>query len=258
MKEWAKGNKDAIARLPSPELQWNAFAKEGEGEKVKYIPNLLSLEVKGAKYIIEGTAKPPDAFQYLPAEKAVKIVYTEKGRENLMAEIPEKIKKGAFPKGSFGISIFVPEGGSAPRILLAERNAGGINIGDTHLELLGGCPSEKYGGEKGKSPLPFQSLVLQLEGKGRKDVSTIPLQGKFPEGKWHKIFMRWGDDESCPGVRMYLDGEIIFSDPADKLPCFDTDGGIPLSLGGNFWTSNMGVLLIKDVFLSDRIEKESK
>jgi len=245
IREWEKGNKNAIASLPSLKLKFDAFA---ETKRDINVSGLFYIEANGKKYFSDLKSNNSNSFTYFVENRILKINFENKGREALIGIIPYEIGRGTFKKGSFGIKFLIPEGGSSSYILLAGRNAGGRNIGDVSIELLGGYPAEKYGGRKDKKSVPYQKMRIRYDRKEKSELYEIPVKNILKEGIWNDFVIKWGGNE---GIKIILNGKTIFQKKEDKLPLFDSHKRIHLILPSDTRNKNQGEIYIKDIFLVD-------
>ncbi len=243
IEKWHKGDRLAISGLPSLKLQFDAYAREKE---IADIPDFLRLEIKGKKYTCNAVGKPFESFTYYPVEKQVKVDFRGEEAEQLYGIVPYEIEGKMLEKGRFGMEFLVPKGASSSHIVLASRNAGGKNIGDVFIEIYGGVPSEQYGGKKGTSSVPYQTILLRYDREESKEV-RIPLQGIFRESEWQRLLLVWGGDE---GIQLFLNGKILHQDKYDKLPLFGTHRNVNLFLASDTRKRNEGEILVKNVFLT--------
>jgi hypothetical protein len=128
-------------------------------------------------------------------------------------------KQPAFKQGTFGLLLRVPPGGAMPRLIVAARNAGGINRGDTFIFLQGGQPARL----KGKTPsagVAYKKLAVHVD-RGAEATEpqlklTFPLPGAgLPEGVWVPLVLSWGKQ----GIRAWVNNKLVGRHDED-LPMF--------------------------------------
>jgi len=252
IKAW-KNKSGSLGPAPSAPLVYDAWGTdepELPGSNVTHkgsLSEVLRIEANGNTHILDGRINFPDAAH---REGDVMTVNFTKAK-GAGVSIPTPKGTGGFKTGTFKISFSYSKGAASSHLMLAGRNAGGDNLGDTHIFLLGGYPSPSFGGEKDKKPLPYQVLRIFIERKVGYIPWAIPLKGKLDPGKWHDIKLTWDD---AKGIVLYIDGQLFWSKKDYTGPAFAYDT-MSIALVGDVYKRGHGKISFKNVVLVDRILK---
>lgn len=214
--EWRK--KTGVAYVQSlPTLgktSYDCLGKRIYGDAQRTIARVLSVTRNAQSYELEGLGNGDVSRD---SAGVFAISWPDAAQAGL--SVPMAHKQPAFKQGTFGLLLRVPPGGAMPRLIVAARNAGGINRGDTFIFLQGGQPARL----KGKTPsagVPYKRLVINVD-RGAADEEpqlklTFPLPGAgLPEGVWVPLVLSWGKQ----GIRAWVNNKLVGRHDED-LPMF--------------------------------------
>lgn len=255
MQLYNTGQHRKFAELPSLLLEYNAYAAEENS-----LPAIVALRENGKLKMLSGLFKNSGVISN---NDIFKVNFSYAGRQAIMAAYnPWTKDNGAFKSGEFSMDFIVPKKASAPHINLVARNAGGYNIGDVYVTLMGGEDTRQ---KPAAQAVPFRYLRLGCDV----DISLFNtkhktylvdlrkhFKGGLPEGVWHCLKIIWGNGSKHTGLKLFIDDKLLVDEPKFKDPLFSSKIFMQLAMENRI--KEQGELWFRNVKLTDYTAKADK